>query len=295
MHSAPRPPAPGNRVWLIGGVLGGAAALSTAFVLFPTAHGCPRPAAGRRAATGQLTATRAGNATPTPGPTPAASRATAVSYDPGDGAGSCTLGPLPASGSYVSLPPRRFARGAACGSYLEVRGPLGQVRAEVVQECNRCEATTISLSRAAFQRVASLADGPMIVTFWPVTDPPLPGPVELRVRLTPSGRRAVAVVNHGNRLASVAVGSHAGAGPWQALALGAHGLWVSTHNLGRGPFTVAVTDGLGHRAVLTGVRMFPGTLVRSSIWMYRPVHQEARKTSRAPQLAGGQGRPTGCS
>ena len=53
----------------------------------------------------------------------------AVFYDPGHAVGSCSLGPFPAAGRYVSLPPERFGHSAACGSYLTVQGPRGQVRA----------------------------------------------------------------------------------------------------------------------------------------------------------------------
>jgi expansin (peptidoglycan-binding protein) len=278
MHSAPRGPARGNRIWLTGGVIS-AVGLGTALVLYPTAPGCPNPAGTTQAMTGQLTAARMGNtprAGPASGSAPTRVRATAVFYNPGDVVGSCNLGPLRAKAAYASLPPRRFAHGAACGTYLEVAGPHGRVRAEVVDLCEACEPTTINLSRAAFRRVASLVPGSATVTFWRVTNPSLPGPLEVRVSLTSSGHRALQVINHGNRLASVAVAPHAGAGPWQSMTQGTHDFWVATQDLGAGPFTVAVTDTLGHRALLTSVRLTPGTLVRSSVWMYHGAPRAAR-------------------
>ena len=78
----------------------------------------------------------------------------AVFYDPGQAAGSCGLGPFPAGGWYASLPSRSYASGRACGSYVDVYGPRGTVRAEVVDVCTNCAASTVNLSRAAFARIA---------------------------------------------------------------------------------------------------------------------------------------------
>ena len=80
-------------------------------------------------------------------------------YDPGQAAGSCGLGPFPAGGRYASLPPRSYASGRACGSYLDVYGPRGTVQAEVVDVCTECTAGTVNLSRAAFARIADPRTG----------------------------------------------------------------------------------------------------------------------------------------
>ena len=128
----------------------------------------------------------------------------AVFYDPGRAAGSCGLGPFPAGGWYASLPPRSYASGRACGSYLDVSGPAGPVRAEVVDVCTDCAAGTVNLSRAAFARIADPRRGTVVVSYRPAVDPPLPGPLMLRIAAARPGRLAVQVINHGNRLSSVA-------------------------------------------------------------------------------------------
>ena len=129
----------------------------------------------------------------------------ALFYDPGQAAGSCGLGPFPAGGWYASLPPRSYASGRACGSYLDVNGPRGTVRAEVVDVCADCAAGTVNLSRAAFARIADPRTGMVAVIYRTALDPPLPGPLILRISgAARPGALAVQVINHGNRLSSVA-------------------------------------------------------------------------------------------
>ena len=152
-------------------------------------------------------------------------------YDPGHAAGSCGLGPFPAGGRYASLPRRSYASGRACGSYVDVSGPAGTVRAEVVDVCPDCAAATVNLSRAAFARIADPRTGTVAVSYQPAVDPPLPGPLELRITAAgPPGSLAVQVLNHGNRLSSVAAGGPGGR--WQRLVPGADGYWTGSLDAG---------------------------------------------------------------
>jgi expansin len=160
-------------------------------------------------------------------------RGHAVFYDPGRAAGSCGLGPFAAGGWYASLPPRSYASGQACGSYLDVYGPAGTVRAEVVDVCTDCAAGTVNLSRAAFARIADPRRGAVVVSYRPAVDPPLPGPLMLRIAAARPGRLAVQVINHGNRLSSVAA-SRPGGG-WLRLAPDADGYWTGPLRPGRRP------------------------------------------------------------
>ena len=148
----------------------------------------------------------------------------AAFYDPGRAAGSCGLGPFPAGGWYASLPPGSYASGRACGSYLDVYGPAGPVRAEVVDVCTDCAAGTVNLSRAAFARIADPRWGTVVVSYRTAVDPPLPGPLMLRIAAARRGRLAVQVINHGNRLSSVAASRPGGS--WLRLAPDADGYWT---------------------------------------------------------------------
>jgi hypothetical protein len=108
-----------------------------------------------------------------------------VFYNPGTVTGSCSLGPFRFGGLYVSLPPQRYDGSAACGTYLDVQGPRGRVRAEVVDLCPDCAATSVNLDRAAFVQVAGPDVGSAPVSYRQVVDPVLPGPIALRVGTTP--------------------------------------------------------------------------------------------------------------
>ena len=239
-HRGPLQPRNGNRIWLVTCVV--TVVVVVLVVVNVTRNGCPAepgtarnatPARGAGPATGTGTGPMTGSALAA---SPALARSVieghAVFYDPGQATGSCGLGPFPAGGWYASLPPRGYASGRACGSYLDVYGPRGTVRAEVVDVCTDCAAATVNLSRAAFTRIADPRTGMVAVSYRTALDPPLPGPLVLRFApATRPGALAVQVINHGNRLSSVAA-SRPG-GRWQRLAPSADGYWIGPLRLRR--------------------------------------------------------------
>ena len=289
MPTLARKPARGNWIWL-GGALGAVlvlAGVAVGAVIGGPAGGGPRataqaPGGGARAVgpgtprgSGGPPA-RGGTGGPGNGGHPAGTPAVAVFYDPGQAAGSCTLGPFPAGGRYASLPPERFGHSAACGSYLTVQGPRGQVRAEVVDLCPGCAADMINLSRAAFSRIADPGPGSARVRFWAVDDPPLPGPLILRIGQTRTGLPTLQVRRHGNVLASVAVATPGTQVPaWRAFTLNANGIWVAGGHLGPGPFNIRVADTRGHQVVILRVTLRPGRVIRTRTWMYGHGHRQA--------------------
>jgi expansin len=288
MPTLARKPARGNWIWL-GGALCAVVLLAAVAVAAaiggPTAGG-PRTAAqvpgsgpqasGPGAARGSGPPVRRATGGPGSGRHLAGTPAVAVFYDPGNAVGSCSLGPFPPGGRYVSLPPQRFGRSAACGSYLTVQGPRGQVRAEVVDLCPGCAAGMINLSRAAFTRVADAGPGSARVRFWPDDDPPLPGPLILRMGQTRAGLLTLQVRRHGNALASVAVATPGMEVPaWQPFALNANGIWVASSHLRQGPFNIRIADTRGHQVVILRVTLRPGRAIRTRTWMYGHVHRQA--------------------
>lgn len=278
MSSLARKPARGNWIWL-GGALCAVAAL--AGVAMGTAAGGPAGgvraaarvpgthpwASGPGAGAGGRHLARPGTRGPGGGSYLAGTSAVAVFYDPGTAVGSCSLGPFPAGGRYVSLPRERFGHSAMCGSYLTVQGPRGQVRAEVVDLCPGCAADMINLSRAAFAVIANPEPGSARVRYWPLGDPPLPGPVILRLGQTRAGLPTLQVRRHGNALAAVAVAAPRSAA-WQAFRLNGNGIWVAASHLGTGPFDIRITDVQGHQVVIRRVTLRPGRVIRTRTWMY---------------------------
>ena len=239
-HRGSLQPRNGNRIWLVTCIV--TVLVAVVVVLKVTGSSCPadpradgvaavggaspgpsHPGAGRAGAGGTGAGGSAAGGAGTGGvgasalaTSPALARSMieghAVFYDPGQAAGSCGLGPFPAGGRYASLPPRSFASGRARGSYLDVYGPRGTVRAEVVDVCTDCAAGSVDLSRAAFARIADPRAGLVAVSYRTALDPPLPGPLVLRISAAARpGTLAVQVINHGNRLSSVAA-SRPGAG-----------------------------------------------------------------------------------
>ncbi len=286
----PGPPRPrnGNRIWLVTCIV--TLAVAVFVVVKVTGSSCP---ADPRATAGTMGATvLAASTAVVTGPV---IEGQAVFYVPGQAAGSCGLGPFPAGGRYASLPPRGYASGRACGSYLDVHGPRGTVRAEVVDVCTDCTAGTVNLSRAAFARIADPSAGLVAVSYRTALNPPLPGPLVLRIFVAAQpGALAVQVINHGNRLSSVAA-SRPGS-RWEPLAPGADGYW--TGPLRAGPVNpgrprpgappgragdariqVRVTDVAGHQVVLTGVPE-RSTVLHATTWMYRGRGLAGARTTR---------------
>ena len=177
--------------------------------------------------------------------------------------------PIPPAGQlYVALPPSEYGAAAACGSYLQVSGPDGSVTAEVVDQCPECQAGDIDLSEQAFARIAPLSAG--LVPVQAITrsrirrSPPRcpcwsrPAPPRYHLVCPP--------INNGNPLASVAVSQDSGG--YQELARTAYGYWLASSGAGPGPFTVRLTDSLGHQATVNGITISPGVVQATGTSMY---------------------------
>ena len=324
-HPGPRQPRNGNRIWLVTCIV--TVIVAVFVVLKVTGGSCPADpradwgaAAAGEASPDSGTASRTAAGGTGAGGTgaggtgasalaarPALARSVteghAVFYDPGQATGSCGLGPFPAGGRYASLPPRSYASGRACGSYLDVYGPRGTVRAEVVDVCTDCAPGTVNLSRAAFARIADPKTGMVAVSYRTALDPPLPGPLVLRISASARpGTLAVQVINHGNRLSSVAA-SRPG-GRWEWLSPRADGYWTGPLRPGRprpgappgrgagARIRVRVTDVAGHQVVLTGVSG-RSTVLHATAWMYRGRGLAGSRAALSPATAARAGRHPG--
>lgn len=77
---------------------------------------------------------------------------------------------------------------------------------------------------------------------------------------------ALLPINNGNPLASVAVRQDSGG--WQELARTTYGYWLAPSGAGPGPFSVRLTDSLGHQATVSGITITPGVLQATGTSMY---------------------------
>ena len=204
------------------------------------------------------------------------------------GMGNCSYPSPPAGQLYVALPPPEYGGSAACGSYLQVSGPDGSVTVEVVDQCPECQAGHIDLSEQAFAKIAPLSAGLVPVTYHTIADPPLPAPLSMLVKAGSSAYYlALLPINNGNPLASVAVSQ--GSGGWQELSRTTYGYWLASSGAGPGPFSVRLTDSLGHQATVHGITISPGVVQSTGTSMYGAgagtVTPTATATAAAPAVA----------
>jgi expansin (peptidoglycan-binding protein) len=183
------------------------------------------------------------------------------------GQGNCSFPVPPGGGLYVALSPTEYDNAAPCGSYLQVTGPDGSVRVEVADQCPPCAAGHIDLSATAFADIAPLSAGLVPVSYGVITDPPLPGPLEVRVKEGSSRYwLALLILNTGNPLTSVQV--RTASGGWTSLARASFNYWIAQSGAGPGPFTVRLTDTLGHQVTVSDVQLEPGVVEDTGAWMY---------------------------
>jgi expansin (peptidoglycan-binding protein) len=190
------------------------------------------------------------------------------------GTGNCSYPSPPANGLFVALSPSEYDGAATCGEYVEVSGPDGSVTAEVIDQCPPCAAGHVDLSETAFARIAPLSAGLVPISYRPLTDPALPGPVSIRVKEGSSAYwLALLAGNTGNPLASVQVEDAAGA--WHDLARASYNYWIAASGAGPGPFTVRLTDTAGHQVTAHGIALKPGNVQDTGILMYGAGRQAA--------------------
>jgi expansin len=183
------------------------------------------------------------------------------------GMGNCSYPSPPAGQLYVALSPPEYGGSAGCGSYLQVSGPDGSVTVEVVDQCPECQAGHIDLSEQAFAKIAPLSAGLVPVTYHTIVNPPLPAPLSMLVKTGSSAYwLALLPINNGNPLATVAVSQ--GSGGWQELSRTTYGYWLASSGAGPGPFSVRLTDSLGHEATVHGITISPGVVQSTGTSMY---------------------------
>lgn len=178
----------------------------------------------------------------------------ATFYDLGGGTGNCSFPSAPADDLFVALGEADYDDGAACGGYLDVKGPKGKVRVKVIDSCPPCEPGHIDLSRTAFKKIANEIDGIVPVTFTKVRSPKVPGAVSVRLKEGSSRYWFAALVdNHGNPLRSVKVNG-------TTATRTDFNYWIIDGGAGGGPFTITFTDAYGKTTTVPGVKLKPGVI-----------------------------------
>ncbi|RJO73524.1 hypothetical protein D5S18_20160 [Nocardia panacis] len=166
---------------------------------------------------------------------------------------ACSYPNLEPDGRYVGLSGAEYGRADACGGYLDIHGPRGEVRALIVDRCPGCAAGELDLSAAAFERIAAPADGVVAVTYTMVRDPQPPAELTYAVQPDSSPQwLAILLFGAGNPVRQVAI--RPPGGDWRDLRHGRDNYWTGS-GAGTGPFAVRVTDVHGQSAEFGGVTL----------------------------------------
>ncbi|MCM6772157.1 hypothetical protein NDR87_02300 [Nocardia sp. CDC159] len=180
---------------------------------------------------------------------------------------SCSFPNLPLDGYYVGVPTDEYAGGAICGSYVDVAGPLGSVRAMVVDRCPGCGPRQYDLSTAAFTRIAEQGQGVVSIQLSRVHDPGPPPEVSYRVQDgSSSAWLGLLFADTGNPLSRVEIRPEAG-GPGRVLNRGMDNYWTVS-GAGPGPFTALLTDIHGNQIQIPNIPVDPGRIERTGLRLY---------------------------
>ena len=174
---------------------------------------------------------------------------------------------MPTNRFTVAAGPDLYARGAACGGYLDVSSAGRTIRVKITDQCPECGPGHLDLTDEAFRAFAPLVRGVIPITYRVVTNPHPAATLSFRVKEGSSRYwLALLVDGTGNRLRSVEIRTDSG---WRALQRSDYGYWIAQSGLGTGPFTVRVSDVAGHRVTASGIRLAPGAVQRTTVRLYR--------------------------
>ncbi|WP_216899580.1 expansin EXLX1 family cellulose-binding protein [Nocardia alni] len=171
---------------------------------------------------------------------------------------ACSFPDLPMDGYYIGAPTVEYDGSAACGAYVDLTGPLGTVRAQIVDRCPGCGADQYDLSTAAFTRIADPTAGVAQIVMSRVHNPAPPADLVYRVAAgSSSDWLGLLFTDSGNPLSRVEIRNSSG-GPGYTLTRGMDDYW-SISGAGPGPFTALVTDVDGHQVEVHGITPAPGS------------------------------------
>lgn len=179
--------------------------------------------------------------------------------------GNCSLTGATRGELFASVSTREYEGSLACGSYLEVKGPRGTARVQVIDRCPGCREGQLDLNQAAFARIGDPTKGLAEVRYRQVLDPKPVRPLAFRVKAgSTTGWAAVQVIDHGNPLRSVELRDGK---DWRGLRRGYDNYWVTTSGAGD-RFDVRVTDVQGRTSTAKGLHLSPGHIQKTKLKLY---------------------------
>jgi expansin (peptidoglycan-binding protein) len=174
-----------------------------------------------------------------------------ATYYDATGAGACLFDPSPQDLMVSAMNAEEYDNAAACGAYLHVAGPEGEVTVRIVDLCPECKAGHLDLSREAFARIADLPLGRVPIT-WQLISPALSGPIAYHFK---DGSNqwwtAVQIRNHRNPISKL---EYQDGSQWVNVPRTSYNYFVQTNpGMGPGPYSFRVTDVYGNQLTDTGI------------------------------------------
>jgi expansin len=167
----------------------------------------------------------------------------ATFYD-ATGDGACMLGASPQDLMVSAMNAEEYAGSAACGEYVHVKGPKGEITVRIVDKCPECKAGHLDLSREAFALIADPIQGRVSIT-WQVISADISGPIAYHFK---DGSNpwwtAVQVRNHRNPITKFEYKN--GSGQWEDVPRTDYNYFAQEDGMGPGPYTFRVTDSYGN-------------------------------------------------
>jgi expansin (peptidoglycan-binding protein) len=177
------------------------------------------------------------------GPSPFPLQNGKITYYAADGSGNCSFPATPNDLMVAAMNQVEYDGSAACGECVKVNGPKGSVVVRIVDRCPECLKGHIDLSKEAFAKIADVALGVVQVT-WQVVPCQVSGPIIYHFK-DGSNQWWTAIQVRNHRYAIKSLEAQVG-GSFQTLPREMYNYFVASSGLGPGPYTLRVTDVLGH-------------------------------------------------
>ncbi len=158
-----------------------------------------------------------------------------------------------------------YAGSRACGTYVNIRRKDDPRKREVTvlidNRCPECSRGDIDMSPAAFERIAERVEGRVPIEWNYVAAPVMD---QLRYRWKEgSSRWWFQILVMGHQYAVTRVQMQTPRTGWIDLVRKEHNYWEAKEGLGKsvGPFSIRVTDVMGHTHTDYNLRMAPGQII----------------------------------
>jgi expansin len=173
-----------------------------------------------------------------------------ATYYAATGAGACSFPATPNDLMVGAMNDPDYLGSQVCGECVSVTGPKGTILIRIVDLCPECKTGHIDLSQQAFAKIADVALGVVPIT-WKVVACPVSGPIVYHFK-EGSNQWWTAIQLRNTRYAVKTLEAKTGAS-FVALGRQSYNYFVAASGLGVGPYTLRVTDVLGHTLTDSGI------------------------------------------